>query len=250
MALELDERQRAMLREMGVAVWLPSRAEAEAAPPDPALSARTSKGEESPPQRAAQPAARPQEALPPAGDAAAESALHSLRLGPWQSLVGADAANAESAGDLPLWLLLVESPLDDLRAGDAGRLLANMLRATGLALGVARVVGAAVGRTNPSVADGALDGTASADAYQQFEHAVAAQSPVVILAMGRLALQLALGSAEPLGRMRAEAHRFGHVAVVPTYAPAYLLRVQQDKSRAWDDLCRARAAATGASIAS
>jgi uracil-DNA glycosylase family 4 len=250
MALELDERQRAMLREMGVAVWLPSSTKAEAASPDRAAPARTVRGEEPPSRRSAEQAVKQPEVVVPVNHAVAESGAHSLRLGPWQSLVGGDAASVENADDLPLWLLLVESPLDDLRAGDAGRLLANMLRATGLGQGVARVVGAAVDRTGAAVSDGTLDSAPSAQARQQLEHAVGAQSPVVILAMGRLAFQLALGSTEPLGRLRAVTHRFGRVPVVPTYAPTYLLRVQQDKARAWDDLCRARTAAHAVPIAS
>lgn len=281
MALELDRRQRAMLREMGVAVWMPApaapvasvavrpapnRPRAESGEEGEVLDVAASPGGSSsdrtraatPPVAASHPAALVPSRRAPAptamagtGASGTEPALGgdtaALRLGPWQSLVGADAQNPEAAGDLPLWLLLVESSIDDLRIDDAGRLLANMLRATGLGPGSARVVGAAVAPMDPHPAGN--EGAASG-AQRQLDDVLAAQSPVVILAMGRLAAQLVLGASEPMGRLRAGAHERAGVPVVPTYAPAYLLRVQQDKARAWDDLCRARVLASGAACPS
>ena len=71
---------------------------------------------------------------------------------------------------------------------------------------------------------------------------VDALAPRVVLALGGLAAQHLSGSAEPLGKLRgrtgALAGRPG-VALVASYAPAYLLRNQADKSRAWADLCLA-----------
>ena len=69
-----------------------------------------------------------------------------------------------------------------------------------------------------------------------------ALAPRLVLALGPLAAQQLFESAEPLGRLRgrvgALAGRPG-VALVASYPPAYLLRNQADKARAWADLCLA-----------
>jgi uracil-DNA glycosylase family 4 len=64
--------------------------------------------------------------------------------------------------------------------------------------------------------------------------------PKVIVAMGRLAVQSLLKSSEPIGRLRGKVHEVAGVPVVVTYHPAYLLRSPADKGLAWDDLCLAR----------
>lgn len=73
--------------------------------------------------------------------------------------------------------------------------------------------------------------------------------PRLVLAMGRFAAQQLLRTEEPIGRLRGRVHRlpgFGAgaegdagVPVVVTYHPAYLLRNPIDKAKAWDDLCLA-----------
>ena len=59
--------------------------------------------------------------------------------------------------------------------------------------------------------------------------------------MGRFAVQSLLRSNEPIGRLRGRVHRYQGVPLIVTYHPAYLLRNLEDKARAWDDLCLARA---------
>jgi DNA polymerase len=66
---------------------------------------------------------------------------------------------------------------------------------------------------------------------------VALVQPQVILAMGRTAALALLQTAEPLGKLRSQVHEFAGVPVVVTYPPAYLLRNQSDKAKAWTDLC-------------
>jgi DNA polymerase len=68
---------------------------------------------------------------------------------------------------------------------------------------------------------------------------VALVKPRVILVMGRFAMQSLLQTTEPLGKMRGQVHRYQGVPVVVTYPPAYLLRNQADKAKAWADLCLA-----------
>ena len=63
--------------------------------------------------------------------------------------------------------------------------------------------------------------------------------PRMILAMGRLAVQSLLQTDEPIGRLRGRVHRYQGVPLVVTYHPAYLLRNQLDKAKAWEDLCLA-----------
>jgi len=134
---------------------------------------------------------------------------------------------------LPTWLVLAESPGGELLAGDAGKLLDNMLRAAQLHRS-ARVYGAVVARDAAALPDGA----ALAAGLQQ---AVATHRPALVLAMGRLAAQSLLQSTEPLGRLRGQVHDWQGVPVLVTYDSAYLLRAQADKARAWADLCQALA---------
>ncbi|MFN4266137.1 MAG: uracil-DNA glycosylase family protein [Aquabacterium sp.] len=64
--------------------------------------------------------------------------------------------------------------------------------------------------------------------------------PKLILAMGRFAVQSLLKSNEAIGRLRGKVHEVSGVPVIVTYHPAYLLRNPADKALVWDDLCLAR----------
>lgn len=63
--------------------------------------------------------------------------------------------------------------------------------------------------------------------------------PRVILAMGKFAVQALLRCDDPIGKLRGRVHRYQGVPLVVTYHPAYLLRSQQEKAKAWEDLCLA-----------
>ena len=58
----------------------------------------------------------------------------------------------------------------------------------------------------------------------------------IVLVMGRFASQALLNTAEPLGKLRAEAHAWQGAPVVVTYDATYLLRTPADKAKAWQDL--------------
>lgn len=62
--------------------------------------------------------------------------------------------------------------------------------------------------------------------------------PRVILAVGRVAAQNLLHTAETVGKLRGRTHRLGEagIPVVVTYHPAYLLRSPDQKGKAWLDL--------------
>lgn len=64
--------------------------------------------------------------------------------------------------------------------------------------------------------------------------------PRVVMALGRFAAQLLLGTDEPLGKLRGQVHRSafaGDRPVVVSYHPSYLLRSPGEKAKAWADWC-------------
>ena len=244
MGLDLDPRQRAMLQEMGVTVWQPvPRAPADAveyavAAAAPAVAVRAVPPPPPAPAEAPVPPS-PAAARPPERHAAPQRPVPAPAvdadiplLGPWRALHAATA----DVGELPVWLVVAECPEGDLLAGDAGRLLDNMLRAAQLHR-QARVIGAVLSRGGTLAPPDALPVAAG------LQQALAAHRPALVLAMGRLAAQTLLGRAEPLGRLRGQVHDLHGTRAVATYDAAYLLRAQADKARAWEDLCRALEAA-------
>ena len=228
MSLELDKRQRAMLREMGIRLWQAPGAPAESPVP-------------------ARPAARPAAPAPAATTSAAApiaSAASTVSAGAAWALGDARALYEPAAGASARWLLLIETPADgaaaDPLAGDTGKLLDNMLRAAGLPQS-ARAAWAPVSRLATAAGP---DASEPALALQNGLSAlVQADKPHVLLIMGRLAAQALLQSAEPLGKLRGQKHQLAGVPAFVTYDAAYLLRSLPDKARAWDDLCLAQAVA-------
>ena len=263
MSLNLDKRQRAMLREMGVRVWQPLAAPAAvlAAPESIAENARgesasshldqknqPSGAVEAPtaPLAPVAPAARRdaapvRSALPPAAVAvpsAADTPVSphaSWQLGDAQALY----APAAQPGSLR-WLVLAETPASSLQQpvfdGDAGRLLNNMLRAARLHLADAALFAPLVRQAGVPVSP-------------EFSAALAAlverAQPDVVLVMGRLAAMALLQSHEPFGRLRGRVHSLHGVKTIVTYDAPYLLRTPADKGKAWDDLCLAMSLRAG-----
>ena len=263
MSLDLDKRQRAMLREIGVRVWQATAPRPEASDVSINLvaeSARpagataiTSLKEPGASKTAAIPSAsvpgvaspRPgptQSARAPASRVDAAPAARAASAGPAWLLGDAQALYAETAAaDGARWLVLAETPAASLHAppfqpfdGDAGRLLGNMLRAARLHQ-AGRVLLAPLAR----LAAGGADGSAGADLSAALPELLAHARPDVILVMGRLAAQAVLQSSEPLGKLRGQVHALHGAKVVVTYDAAYLLRSPLEKARAWDDLCLA-----------
>ncbi|MDQ0025851.1 DNA polymerase [Variovorax paradoxus] len=245
--LKLDARQRAMLDEMGVKVWWPmpeaaeaaaiaAEAKAVAAEPSPVEEAR-----ERPVAGAPAPAATPAAAPAPAARPAAAPIAHGAAVlieAPRRLYAEAGAGLAQGG-----WLVVADMPPEaDGRhgepfAGDAGKLLDNMLRALKLHDDKTPVH---LMRTHRGVAAGQPGSPRPmAEAFE--EHATAL-APTLVLAMGPLAAQSLMQSAEPLGKLRGRVVPLASiqgVSVVATYHPAYLLRNPADKARAWADLCLA-----------
>ena len=269
MSLDLDKRQRAMLREMGIRLWQPQQVAAEVvgavAPVDaPTIAASTptsavvpaqpntttpsSAANIAPSRRPPLEAALASAAPAPSNPTHATTGNSAWSLGEARVLYAKAAAdNGQPAvpGAAARWLLLIETPPGateaDPLAGDAGKLLDNMLRAAGLPQSASAVC---VPLSRRGDAGNALPlDSALAELLK-------AEKPNVILIMGRLAAQALLQSSEPLGKLRGRAHQLAGVTAVVTYDAAYLLRSLPDKAKAWDDLCRAQHIAHAAGSAS
>jgi uracil-DNA glycosylase family 4 len=251
MGLELDERQRAMLQEMGVHVWLPWPAS------EPVLQTPVAPARPVQVQRPAAPqiavAAPPVEHValqstgwPALQQAAATCQACSLCAGRKHTTLHPPLAEQAD------WLVVGDPPDEDEDrlaqpfVEQAGLLLDNMLKAVGASRTGAGRQGAYL--TNvvkcrppqgqlPQAAD-----LAQCAAYLQRE--VALVQPKVILAMGRFATQVLLSehpeqAALPLGKQRGMVYRYRGIPVVVTYHPKVLLRASADKAKAWADLCLA-----------
>ena len=232
MSLDLDKRQRAMLREMGIRLWQPPGAASEAAAPPHAAAVRPA---------ARPPAPTPSVVTTPSGGSAqgAPTATGSV----W-TLGSARAVYEPAAGASARWLLLIETAADsaaaDPLAGDTGKLLDNMLRAAGLP-NSARAAWSPVLRL--ATAAGPDSGEPGLALQSSLSALVQAEKPDVLLIMGRLAAQALLQTTEPLGKLRGQKYQLAGVPAFVTYDAAYLLRSLPDKARAWDDLCLAQAVA-------
>ena len=250
--MELDARQRAMLEEMGVKVWWPTaRATAPAEVSQPAAAdavavvpvAARDRVCVVPSATAASTVTRAAAATPAARRAPGAAPAASILIEPAIRLY--DGSGPPEDG----WLLVVDTPPsadgrhdDEPFAGEAGRLLQNMLRALQLDRGTVPVHLARVHRS--AVGAPAGDGSAMATGLAA---QTAALAPRLVLALGPLSAQGLMQSDEPLGKLRG---RVGHVQVdqggvetplVASYHPLYLLRNPADKAKAWADLCLAAA---------
>jgi len=130
------------------------------------------------------------------------------------------------------WLIVGDAPEEgadfqgEPLAAQVGKLLDNMLAALGLGRGDSVCIANLRGETAAS----------EPVLRQQVEQL----QPRIILALGALAAKTLLQSADPIGRLRGRVHRYVEVPLVVSYHPAYLLRNQADKARAWADLVLAR----------
>ena len=257
---DLDERQRAMLAEMGVRVWTPVSPVAS-----PVVAPVTA-------VRTAPPPPQPSPVIPAAVSAAPASVHARLHKGlaemDWAALQAA-AADCQACGlcaqrqksvfgmghTQAAWMVVGDAPGEEENvlgqpfAGDAGRLLDNMLKAVGLSRAGEGPAGAYVMHATqcptPDARNPAPDELSTCSAF--LSRKVALVKPRVIVAMGRFAMQALLQTTEPLGKLRGQVHDYQGVPVVVTYPPAYLLRNAADKGKAWADLCLALQVVQGAS---
>jgi uracil-DNA glycosylase len=196
------ERQRAMLREMGVQIW--SHESAAGAAGEATVAAERSEAPVPVPASAETPPAR-------------ATAPHR------EPIAGVSSAKLAPAD----WLVVGE-PFD---GAQQEQLLDNMLRA----IGVARSAPAR-GRRATFVAVATSGAAADRD---EMAAAIAAVAPRAIITLGRAAAAAVLGSDAPLGHWRGRRHEHAAVPVVVTFSLAFLLRHPEEKAKAWADLCLA-----------
>ena len=238
MSLDLDKRQRAMLREMGVRVWQPpTTAPAPAlAPAADAIELIAEKVQSKKANSTFH--ARPTLVAAPAPAAARADLGSAWRLGEGVVLY----ANAALATG-PRWLVLAESTAAASASappnpfeGEAGKLLDNMLRAV-------RLHQAGSVLFAPLHRDAAASGPVAAGLADLWANPGAnpgaADRPDVVLVMGRLAAQALLQSSEPFGKLRGQVHELQGIPTIVTHDAPYLLRNPLDKAKAWEDLCLA-----------
>jgi DNA polymerase len=249
MSLQMDARQRAMLAEMGVRLFLPAQRAAQVAPePEAAIQPQRARAADVP-----APVARPPARPVPIAVEARPTGIGTMT---WDVLAetvsGCRACKlcqsrrntVFGVGDTrPDWLVIGEAPgeNEDLQGepfvGQAGKLLDNMLRPLGVSrkhkVYIANVLKCRPpGNRNPEPEE-----VAQCEPFLRRQ--VELLQPRIILAMGRFAVQSLLQTTEPIGRLRGRAHQYNGVPVVVTYHPAYLLRNLPDKAKAWADLCLA-----------
>jgi uracil-DNA glycosylase family 4 len=263
-----DERQRAMLAEMGLRVWSAVPAPlAEPVPvmdPAPVAARAPVAAVQALPERLRPAVAEPSPS-PPADQAerlpaiarmgwdelrrsAAECRACGLCDGRSNSVFGSGPSSAH-------WLVVGEAPgeQEDAQgepfAGQSAQLLGNMLRAIHLSVDPVQDPERQVYLSSALKCRPPPGSTPGAAELQQCRPLLARQiellKPRIILAMGRLAVQTLLGSNEPLGRLRGRVHDYQGTPVIVTLAPGYLLRNLAEKARAWEDLCLAQATLKG-----
>lgn len=147
------------------------------------------------------------------------------------------------------WLFIGEGPgaEEDERGepfvGQAGRLLDAMLAAIDLKRGEDVYIANAVkcrppGNRTPEPAELGY-------CLPYLRRQIALIQPRLIVLLGRAAAHSVLGVEASLSSLRGKTAEYRNeglrVPVIVTYHPAYLLRTLPDKSKAWEDLCRARA---------
>ena len=228
MTLMLDTRQRAMLEEMGIHVWIP---EAKLPPKPPAI-----------PKSPVTPAVSARAAIKPI----AESVKTTV-----PATVPATVSTPEPAVFAPInaqqadWFIVGDA-LNTPENQQALQLLDNMLKAAGISR-------AASGAHGAYLSDAAQHRTSSSvkPNPQELEHCrqfvaleIAAVRPRIIVAMGTFAIQLMLHEHPqqlntPLDKQRGTIYTYQGIPVVPSYSPRALLRSGLNKAKAWADWCLA-----------
>jgi uracil-DNA glycosylase len=273
MPLNLDARQRAMLLEMGVRVWLPGTA-FDTEPPSLADTAPAPSRPAPVAVAAAAPAAStrapvavpPVRAMPhPAPARAATGAALGLEALAWEALADTAAACEACglcAGRKNATLQPAPAPCDWMVVGDPpeleedaaatafvdspGLLLDNMLKAVGVRRGGEGALGAyACNVVKCRPPQGQIPQAADlAQCAQYLQREIALVQPKIILALGRFATQVLLAehgalATQPLGKLRGTVYQYQGIPVIVSYHPKLLLRNSADKAKAWADLCLA-----------
>ncbi len=155
-----------------------------------------------------------------------------------QSVFGVGDKNAD-------WMIIGEGPgaredeIGEPFVGQAGKLLDNMLAAIGLnrsnQVYITNIVKCRPpNNRNPSVKE-------SNECIPYLDRQIALIQPKLIIALGRIVAQNLLNTDNSISSLRGRLHKYASTPLIVTYHPAYLLRALPEKSKAWEDLCFAKA---------
>ena len=258
MALDLDDRRRAMLAEMGIRVWLLKQPRATPVRP---VTVETF-------------------AEPPV--ATSPMAVRNLGAMGWDDLEAAvkacEACELCAHRQQPVfgvgsryadWMVIGDAPnqMEELDqqpfVEDRGILLDNMLAAIGLARNAeleasAKTVVSVSATDHKKAKRGVLVTHAVKCRPPGDRNPVQGEidrcgailrrqidlvQPKLVLLVGRIAVRSVLQTDQPIGRSRAKAHPVQSTLAVVTYPPEHLIRHPEDKAKAWEDLCLAMNAA-------
>lgn len=142
------------------------------------------------------------------------------------------------------WLFIGEAPgaEEDKQGepfvGTAGKLLDNMLLATGLRRGEQVYIANVLKCRPPNNRDPLPE---EVNACRPFlKRQIDLIAPKQIVALGKFAANTLLAQETTLSSLRGKVHESHGIPVIVTYHPAYLLRNLPDKAKAWEDLCLAK----------
>ena len=143
------------------------------------------------------------------------------------------------------WMFIGEAPgAEEDRQGEpfvgrAGQLLTSMLNALGFRRDDVYIANVLKCRP-PGNRDPKPDEARSCRGY--LDRQIELVSPLLIVAVGRIAAQNLLATDSALARLRGQVHALGERRwpLIVTYHPAYLLRSPGEKRKAWQDLVFAR----------
>ena len=159
--------------------------------------------------------------------------LHETRT---QTVFGVGSRSAQ-------WMFIGEAPgeQEDIKGepfvGRAGQLLDEMIKAIGLSRGEVYIANVLKCRP-PKNRDPSPEEASACESYLLSQ--IILVKPSILIAVGRIAAQHLLKTTVSIGKLRGSVHDYRSIPLVVTYHPAYLLRSQTEKRRAWEDLKLAR----------
>ncbi len=185
-------------------------------------------------------AARPPAFSPPEDDSLERIAAEVRACGACRLRVTRRNAVPGSGASRPLVLVVGEGPGADEDAsgepfvGAAGQLLDRMLEAIGLSRSRNCFIGNVVKCRPPGNRDPLPDERAPCLPFLRRQ--IAVLQPRYILCLGRIAAQTLLDSTEGISKLRGRFFEFEGVPLIATFHPSALLRDDQYKRPAWEDL--------------
>lgn len=152
------------------------------------------------------------------------------------------------------WLFIGEGPgaredeLGEPFVGQAGKLLDSMLAAIQLKRGHDVYITNIVKCRPPNNRNPEFNEAEQCRPY--LERQITLIKPKLIIALGKVAAQNLLTTNDSITNLRGRLHSYLGTPLIVTYHPAYLLRSLMDKSKAWEDLCFAKATMESLTVSS